>query len=310
MIMLLKIRALLFAALAGVIIYVFHLIYASNLVLPDYQIVLNNGKRYPSLTFTQLSGFNISRENTYKWSYPGVFNMELIAFAPALNDAEYKLYLDLIHVFKTQCELFNITYMLENGSLLGAYRHHGFIPWDDDFDVKINISQKAVLKRMIDSTPAHSVDTSTNYIWKFWNDKHSWRNTRNWQWPFIDILFFEDNNTHIIHVSPKLNEIFIHTKSDIFPLQLELFENMVLPVPHNVTAYLSTNYNVNGICSSRALIHKTGKVPDHPVNSVPCHYLFHVYPFVHRIRTGNHSYEELRMGDTMLYRIDKLFLNP
>ena len=63
MIMLLKMRALLFAALAGVIIYGFHLIYASSLVLPDYQNVLDNGKRYPPLTFQQFSGLNISRED-------------------------------------------------------------------------------------------------------------------------------------------------------------------------------------------------------------------------------------------------------
>lgn len=51
------------------------------------------------------------------------------------NDELKKIAVDILLYIDTLCREHNITYYLMFGTLIGAIRHKGFIPWDDDIDI-------------------------------------------------------------------------------------------------------------------------------------------------------------------------------
>ena len=66
--------------------------------------------------------------------------------------------LDVMKFVHSFCEENGIAYSLTGGSLLGAIRHGGFIPWDDDFDIMLD---RANYDKFIDCASRY---TGTDFI--------------------------------------------------------------------------------------------------------------------------------------------------
>ena len=67
-----------------------------------------------------------------------------------LSQHQQALY-SLLQEFDRVCRKLNIPYLLFAGTMLGALRHQGFIPWDDDLDV---IMHRRDYARFLKDAPA------------------------------------------------------------------------------------------------------------------------------------------------------------
>ena len=64
-----------------------------------------------------------------------------------------KILLDILLFFHSFCKEHGINYSISSGTLLGAVRHKGFIPWDDDVDVYMLRADFELFKRLFSEHP-------------------------------------------------------------------------------------------------------------------------------------------------------------
>lgn len=151
-----------------------------------------------------------------------VYNPEGSALRQCQNEI-----LEILVKFDQICKEHNITWWLCGGTLLGAARHGGFIPWDDDIDVTMMMSDYRKLKRILkrlndDKYVFQCTETDPDYIYPFGRFRKREGNVGctkprsrfyKYKGPFIDVFCIEKSS----HFSAKAARLFysewlIHTE--------------------------------------------------------------------------------------------------
>ena len=61
---------------------------------------------------------------------------------------------EILCLFKELCSKHRLKYFVMGGTLLGAVRHRGFIPWDDDADVSMPLEDFLRFMALAEDLPA------------------------------------------------------------------------------------------------------------------------------------------------------------
>lgn len=135
------------------------------------------------------------------------------------------------------CKKCNIHYNIIAGTLLGAVRHQGYIPWDDDADVAFLRPEYEKFRKACKT----ELDSS-----RFYFQDH--RNTRGYRWGYGKLrrkqtLFLRENQEHM----PYDQGVFI----DIFPLD-SVPDNYLMRAFHNFECF----------CVRKVLWSEVGKFAD------------------------------------------------
>ncbi|ESP05586.1 hypothetical protein LOTGIDRAFT_152443 [Lottia gigantea] len=223
---------------------------------------------------------------------------KLSAFNTAMKSKEKRLLQDILLKFKAVLEENGIPFFMYSGTLVGSYRHHDIIPWDDDIDIILSSKYRQQLRSVLNKLrPSFFLNTVQYVRWKFYSIQSRPVHKIRWSWPFLDISFYNENSSHIWDFDSQYSKKFMYLKNDIFPLTRRPFMSMLLPAPRNTSAVLK-NYKPE-ICKSMKYNHRYER-PVQFTSQMNCEKLRNMFPFVIRQRVVNGFNETLLHGGKVL----------
>nr|ACD54726.1 lipopolysaccharide choline phosphotransferase-like protein [Adineta vaga] len=222
-----------------------------------------------------------------------------------VTQCEHLQIIRLLTIIDRMCRSYNLTYMMHSGTLLGSWRHHDLIPWDDDADIMVSIKDQS---RLLDGLNALNT-TSVAYHYYVYSKKpinefcrvYFKRNTSvskfPWTFPFVDIFFYATNESHLwLYNRPE--QLLVELQY-IFPLIMRPFGQLWLPAPKQPLSFLPFDIEIN--CVGNYWDHRNETFVN--ITTQKCVDLTDVYPFVHREIHNGSMTEILRINSTIIHTV-------
>lgn len=125
--------------------------------------------------------------------------------------------LHMLSEFDAFCKANNIQYYAFAGTMLGAIRHKGFIPWDNDIDVAVSREDYQVMQTLLKEEDAHPYfrflcfENNPDYLWQFGKicAKHTYlKTTRGYSklGLFIDVFPLDSQGNNLRAAKRNLNK--------------------------------------------------------------------------------------------------------
>ena len=229
-------------------------------------------------------------------------------FRPAMTREERAQLLFTLDVFVRACREHGLTFFLFEGSLLGAYRHHGLVPWDDDVDIAVNASQWRRVRRVLGSIPGFTLYAPADSQWKFYLSDLPAFHDKPFKWPNLDLFFFTQHDAYVWGLTWGVkNHLMLHVKH-LLPLTTVRWERWQLPAPACAERMVLSNYGAADTCVTPTYVHKTNEERfSFQTGAVDCARLHRYYPFVFRHRQVPAGrglvVESKRVGGRVLHNI-------
>lgn len=260
--------------------------------LHDVQMLLRNSFVEDNLDYTTFS----DKISLHSKSLQSNLSSQLheTEFKPYMAPNDKAILYETLNTLYRVCKSLQFICMMYSGTLLGSWRHHEVIPWDGDADVLANTTEKDELfSALAMLSPSYEIiNTGTRF--KLYSRKATKTSQYSWKWPYVDIWFFKENNTHIWDEIPSraFMRDYVYPKSIIFPLHLRPFGPIYFPSPFDSFAALTITYRTTD-CETYFYNHKYEITQRENFRSLPCHMLRNQVAFVFRIKAKDSGLVEI-----------------